>query len=303
MSSEPSNAEFPNVVTLVGKGLAGSHVNLAKEALSRGDASQGPEDWLAAGLACDLPFAGLEPSVAEERVRDSLAGLAIDIAAQPKQGRRKRLLVADMESTVIRNEMLDELAEFVGKRTEVEDITARAMAGELDFAGSVRARVGLLAGLTSEVLEAAQERIEIDPGTAALVATMRSSGAFTALVSGGFGAFAGPVQKRLGFDVYHANELRLLNGRLTGEVVEPILGRAAKLDTLELLCQEQGLEPADVAAVGDGANDLAMLGAAGLGVAFHAKPAVIAAARFSVRHGDLRTLLFFQGYRDSELVG
>ena len=289
-----------NVVTLVGEGLAASVVEAVAEALHQAGGRVEPARWLAAELACDLVFDGLAPKVAEAHVRVLLEGERVDVAAQPVSGRRKRLLVADMESTVIRNEMLDELADFVGQRPEVERITARAMAGELDFASALRARVKLLAGLGEEVLGQVMGRMEIDPGASQLVATMRAHGGFAALVSGGFTVFGEEVGRRLGFDVCRANALAVVDGKLTGGVVDPILGRDAKVEVLRELCGRLGIEPIAAAAVGDGANDLGMLVAAGLGVAFHAKPKVIAAARYSVRYGDLRTLLFFQGYARSE---
>ncbi len=294
---------YPYVLTLVGEGLSDADLDNARDSLRLPAPSVGTTEWLSSGLACDLLFVDLDPQEAERRARACLNGRPIDLAAQPLAGRRKLLLVADMESTIIHNEMLDELAEFVGKRHEVEAITARAMAGALDFAGSVRARVSLLSGLTTEVVTSALERVVINSGARELVATMNSAGAFTALVSGGFGVFAESIQRQLGFHVYRANELQFAEGCLTGDVVEPILGRAAKLEALTEFCHQQGLDAEAVVAVGDGANDLAMLGAAGLGVAYHAKPAVVAAARYSVIHGDLRTLLFFQGYRESEIVG
>ncbi|MEM7355280.1 MAG: phosphoserine phosphatase SerB [Acidobacteriota bacterium] len=262
-----------------------------------------PPVWLEPTVACDLFFTGAEPDLAEARVRQDLEGRCIDLAAQPVTGRRKRLLIADMESTLIRNEMLDELADFAGVRSRVEDITARAMAGELDFAGALRERVARLSGLPETVLGEAEERIEVDPGASALVKTMSAHGAYTALVSGGFGVFAAPIAERLGFDHWRANTLCVEGGQLTGEVGEPILGRDAKQKALAELCHELGIEPESTAAVGDGANDLAMIAAAGLGVAYHGKPAVFAAARFSVRHGDLSTLLFYQGYRQAEFAG
>ncbi len=259
--------------------------------------------WLAVGTACDLLFDGADAPRAEARVRESLAGAAVDLAAQPVAGRRKRLLVADMESTVIGNEMLDELGDFAGKRAQIEGITARAMRGELDFAGSVRARVALLEGLGAGVLDRALDGIEVDPGAPVLASTMAAGGAFTALVSGGFGVFVEPVARRLGFDAWRANELEVTGGALTGRVVEPILDRDAKVRALEDFCRQLAVSPAAAVAVGDGANDLSLLQAAGLGVAYHAKPAVAAAARFRVDHGDLSTLLYYQGYGESEIVG
>ena len=297
-----------NVLTLACR-LAGEvkpdEVEAAAAEAARGLRQQGATVespfWLAPGIACDLFFDNLDSAVAETHVRETLAGSAIDLAAQPVAGRRKQLLIADMESTVIGNEMLDELADFAGVRSEVEDITARAMAGEIDFGGAMRQRVGLLEGLPASVIEEAMLRIEIDPGAAQLVATLSAHGVTTALVSGGFGVFAQAVQRRLGFDSFRANELLVEDGRLTGRVGEPILGRDAKVEALQDLCRQLDLSPEDVATVGDGANDLGMLLASGFGVAYHAKPAVITAARFSVRYGDLRTLLFYQGYGEHEL--
>ncbi len=292
------------VLTLVAAGGLGREtVRRAVRELERVVPRVAEPRWLAAGTACDLTFDEADPRDAEARVRAALAGAAVDLAAQRLAGRRKRLLVADMESTVIANEMLDELGDFAGVRAQIEGVTARAMRGELDFAGAVRERVKLLAGLGTGVLEEALERVEIDPGAAALAATMAAAGAFTALVSGGFEVFATPVARRLGFDAWRANELEFAGGALTGRVVEPILGPDAKVRALEDFCRRLEIDPGDAAAVGDGANDLSMLQAAGLGVAYHAKPAVAAAARFRVDHGDLRTLLYFQGYEEGEIVG
>lgn len=270
--------------------------------LRRLGAHVGEPRWLAPGEACDLAFDGLELATAENAARRVLAGEHADLAVQPDAGRRKRLLVADMESTVIRNEMLDELADIAHCRDAVADVTARAMNGELDFREALEKRVARLAGLPVAALERAFERLEITPGAAELVGTMRAHGAATALVSGGFGFFAERVRRRLGFGFQESNELEIAGGRLTGRVVEPVRDRAAKLATLERLCRERGLAPGDAAAAGDGANDLAMLAAAGLGVAFRAKPAVARAARFRVDHGDLAALLYFQGYRRAEFV-
>ncbi len=292
-----------HVLTLVSGTLSGELVGRTAAELEGSAVAVGEPSWLAPGVACDLPFSGCAPRAAETRVRDALAGVAVDLAAQPVSGRRKQLLVADMESTVIANEMLDELGDFVGKRQEIEEVTARGMRGELDFAGSVRQRVALLEGLDTEVLERASERIEIDPGAPALVATMTAAGGTSALVSGGFSIFTEPVAHRLGFDAWRANTIELKGGSLTGRVIEPILGRNAKVEALEDFCRQLGVTPADAVAVGDGANDLGLLRAAGFGVAYHAKPAVAAAARYRVDHGDLRTLLYYQGYSEAEVVG
>lgn len=278
-------------------------IERVRAALGAAGAVLGTPVWLAPARACDLPFTALDPAVAQTAARAALGSAGLDLAVQPADGRRKRLLVADMESTVIRNEMLDELADFVGLRAQVAAVTARAMNGELDFRAAVRERVALLADLPVAVLEQAHERVELDPGAAVLLATLRRHGIRTALVSGGFGFFARRVAERLGFEHVQANELEIAEGRLTGRAVEPILDRDAKLATLQRLCGEMGIAPGEAAAVGDGANDLPMLAAAGLGVAYHAKPVVAAAARVRIDHGDLSSLLYLQGYREEEIRG
>jgi phosphoserine phosphatase len=217
-------------------------------------------------------------------------------------GRRKKLLVADMESTIIENEMLDELAEFLGLRDKIAGITARAMNGEIDFAGALTERVGLLKGLGVAKLDEAARRIRYTPGGATLVATMKTHGAHCALVSGGFTHFTAMVQKALAFDSNTANMLTHNGATLSGTVELPIVGKEAKLATLKDLAARHGLTPADAVTVGDGANDLPMLQAAGLGVAFHAKPAVAAQVPARIDHGDLTALLYLQGYRRAEFV-
>jgi phosphoserine phosphatase len=285
-----------------GDTLDDSAVELAADEAGRTGATVSAPAWLASGRACDVSFDGDGAAVAA-RVRTALADRPIDVNALPEAGRRKRLLVADMESTIIENEMLDELADFVGARAHVADITRRAMNGELDFAAAVRERVALLKGLPEAALAKAMARVRIAPGAQALVATMRAHGAYAALVSGGFTWFTGRIREQLGFDSHQANELIVLGKHIMGRVREPILGREAKEAALRSLAAERGLTPADALAVGDGANDLPMLKAAGLGVAYRAKPAVAAEATVRVDHGDLTTLLYLQGYRDSEIVG
>ena len=275
---------------------------VARAALQSAGAAAGASDWLAPGIACDLPFSGLDAPAAEAAVRASLDGLPVDAGVQPLAGRRKRLLVADMESTIIGQEMLDELAEAVGLRAEIAAVTERAMRGELDFEDALRARVGKLAGLPLAQLEASSARMTLNPGARTLVATMKAHGAYTALVSGGFTFFTEQIQALCGFDHQQANVLAIADARLTGEVVPPILGREAKLAALEKLAGDLGVTAAAACTVGDGANDLAMLGAAGLGVAYRAKPKVREAARFRLDHADLTGLLYYQGYRQAELV-
>jgi phosphoserine phosphatase len=262
----------------------------------------GVPDWLAAGTACDVPVNGLSPDQADAALRLALKHAALDVVVQPAEGRRKRLLVADMESTIIENEMLDELADFLGLRDEVAEITRKAMNDELDFTAALDARVALLKGMEAVVLDRAAERIRVMPGAATLVATMRTHGAYCALVSGGFRHFTALVRHRLGFDGDVANELLVEKGRLAGRVARPVVTRETKLATLTALAAERGLPLAATLAVGDGANDLPMIEAAGLGVAFRAKPVVAARARVRIDHGDLTALLYAQGYREHEIV-
>lgn len=222
---------------------------------------------------------------------------------QPAEGRRKAMLLADMDSTMIEQECIDELAEEAGVGDRVRDITARAMNGELDFDGALRERVGLLKGLPASVIDRVLEtRITYMPGGAELLATMRRDGAFCALVSGGFTAFTAQVAGHLGFQENRANTLIINEDTLTGEVGSPILGRAAKVAALREISAREGLDFSDVLAVGDGANDLGMLGLAGTGVALHAKPVVAAECDVRINHGDLSALLFIQGYARDEFV-
>ena len=248
---------------------------------------------LSAGEAADIPLSQ-PPDMAA--VRSALDGAAIDAIAQEAAGRRKGLLIADMDSTIITGETLDDLAGFAGLGERIAAITARAMNGELDFKDALRERVAMLKGLSLDALEQTWLQVELTPGARELVATMRAGGAMTALVSGGFTFFTARVAARLGFDLHRSNVLLDDGSALLGSVAEPILDRTAKLDTLHLLAQQQGLPLSATLAVGDGANDLDMLREAGLGVAFRAKPIVAMSARNRVDHADLRALLFAQGY-------
>jgi phosphoserine phosphatase len=230
--------------------------------------------------------------------------LRIDMVVQRAEGRKKRLLIADMDSTMIRQECIDELADEAGVGAQVAAITARAMNGELDFEGALRERVGLLKGLPEAVIgQVLRDRITLMPGGKVLLATMKANGAHAALVSGGFTAFTSSVAVRLGFDENRANTLHISDGRLAGTVAEPILGKEAKLQALKEITARLGITPAGAIAVGDGANDLPMLLAAGTGVALHAKPRVQAECDIRVNHGDLTALLYLQGYGRDEFVG
>lgn len=246
-----------------------------------------------------------DASALTERLRASLSGEPIDVAVLPGGAhRRKRLFLADMDSTMIEQECIDELADLVGIKPEVAAITERAMRGEIAFEPALRERVGLLKGLSVDVIDGLiRDRIRLTPGGRTLVATMRAHGAFTGLVSGGFTLFTGPIGEKIGFDETRANVLDVADGQLTGRVVEPIVGAQAKRATLITLRGRLGLSEGETLAVGDGANDLPMLGEAGVGVAFRAKPKVAAAARVRIEHGDLTALLYLQGYSAAEFVG
>ncbi len=295
-----------HVVTLVGNprqapvspGLA----HAARSALSRLGGRVGDADWLSPGTACDVPIEGIDPAAAVEAVRAALAGRPIDVVAQPRRHRRKRLLVADMDSTIIRQECIDEMAEFIGRRADVAAITERAMRGDMDFAEAVRERAAMFAGLGADILErACDERVSLTPGAETLVRVMRRNGAVTALVSGGFTQFTRRVAERAGFDHHHGNELEVAAGRLTGRALEPIGGGDAKAELLDRHRRRLGISAERTLAVGDGANDIPMIAAAGLGVAFRGKPRVVEAADAEVRHGDLTALLYFQGFREAEI--
>lgn len=251
--------------------------------------------WLDPGVAAEFPVETVPANLWE--VWQGFQAMGIDLAVQVAEGRKKRLLIADMDSTMIQQECIDELADEAGVGAYVASITARAMNGELDFESALRERVGLLKGLDEAVIaRVIRDRITLMPGGPVLVATMRAHGAYAALVSGGFTAFTGAIAGVLGFDENRANTLLAEGGKLTGAVSDPILGRAAKVQALEEISARLGFTPREAIAVGDGANDLGMLGLAGTGVALHAKPSVQAECQIRVNHGDLTALLYLQGY-------
>lgn len=275
---------------------------IAKERLTRGDFSAAAdalggvagEHWIEDERACDLHLIG-DPAGA----RIALEGLLSDVDAivQPSANRRKRLLVADMDSTMITIECIDELADYAGLRAEVAEVTERAMRGELDFEAALDARVALLKGLDETAIDRCRaERVRLTPGARTLVRTMRANGAYALLVSGGFTRFAGPVADEIGFDEQRSNILGVEAGRLTGTVARPIVGAATKRDALLELAGSRGVALEATLAVGDGANDIPMIRAAGLGIAYHAKPATAAAADARIEANDLTALLYAQGY-------
>lgn len=260
--------------------------------------------WLADGIACDLVLRdGTDVSAAERVLRMAIVDRPIDIAIQEQDGRRKKILIADMDSTMIGQECIDELAAEVGLKDQVSIITARAMNGEIAFEPALRERVALLKGLPISVVdEVIEKRITLTPGGLELIATMKAKGHYTALVSGGFTVFTSRIAATLGFDENRANILGEKDGLLDGTVAEPILGKQAKVDALNDIAKKLGISPQDAMAVGDGANDLGMLHLAGAGVALHAKPAVAAEAKIRIDHSDLTALLYLQGYRKSDFV-
>ena len=288
VSPEPGKSE--SYAALIGSAVA-SLDGSVKESLGLGPTAF---DLIVEAEAIDVVHRAVKAALDEE---------AIDYCVQPAAHRRKRLLIADMDSTIIGCECLDELADFAGVKAEVSAITERAMRGEIGFEGALRERVGMLKGLPIEALEQCYaERVRLNPGARTLVTTMAAHGVRCALVSGGFSFFTSRVAKAAGFHTDRANTLIEAGGALTGEVGDPILGREAKLAALNEDAAALGIDLTETLAIGDGANDLAMINAAGLGVAYRAKPLVAAEADARIDHTDLTTLLYFQGYRAAEFA-
>ncbi len=274
---------------------------------SRALAAEGAEIlgsvWLCEEAAAELFFTGPDNATARRALAEAFAGAPLDLVCQPADGRRKAMLIADMDSTIIEIECIDELAGLVGLKDKVAAITGAAMRGEIDFDAALKERVALLAGLEEARLQGLYDaRLTITAGAAELVATMNAAGALTCLVSGGFTWFTARVAAQLGFAETRANRLQIEDGLLTGAVIEPVLGAEAKLAALIELRRQCGAAPAGVLAVGDGANDIAMLQEAGLGVAFHARPKTRAAAGAAIDHADLTALLYMQGYAREDFV-
>jgi phosphoserine phosphatase len=295
-----------SVLTLVAPSdryqLSDAVVAIVAQRLHEDGAVPESPEWLAEDIACDIPFTHMPVERAYQIAAATLAELPVDFHAQLSEGRRKKLLVSDMDSTILINETLDDLAEQAGLKDQIAAITARSMAGEIDFAQSLAERIAMLKGLPETALAAAFDRLTYSTGAATLIATLRAHGVYTALVSGGFKYFTSKVGAKLGFDADFANELEIADGRLTGRIAGPILDANTKLDTLTRLSAECQISPAEAVTAGDGANDLPMLRAAGLGVAYHGKPIVRKAIACQINHTDLTTILYFQGYRGSEFA-
>ena len=284
------------------KALSANTIDRARRVLEEAAAEPATPDWLAPGEACDIPFTGAAEA-ALAAARDAFADAPLDINVVPAAGRRKKLKLADMDSTLIEQECINELAAEIGKRDAVAAITESAMRGEIAFEPALRERVALLAGIPLAIAEKVRDaRITLSPGAATLVATMRAAGAYTALVSGGFTLFTSDIAVRLGFHEHRANTLLHENRALTGEAKEPVLGRAAKEEAFDELAARLGLARKETLAVGDGANDAGMIQRAGLGIAYRGKPALRAMADAAIDHADLTAALYLQGYRRDEFV-
>lgn len=297
---------FETVITLVATPphppLEGKRIQHVLTALQDAGAATAHPFWLAPDRAVDIAFSNLPLQKASELADEALLGSTIDAVTQPLALRRKKMLLADMDSTIIEQECLDELAAHAGIKDHIAEITERAMRGELDFKEALRARVGLLKGLETGALEKTLAGLTLMPGAETLLRTLRAYGVECHLVSGGFRFFTGAIARRLGFTSEQGNDLIVADGRLTGEVAEPVLDKDSKRDSLYRLAAHNGLSLEETMAVGDGANDIPMLQAAGLGIALHAKPKVNEQVRARIRHSDLTALLYVQGYGEGEIV-
>ena len=285
--------------------ISDSLVQRVRNALNNLGAETAPADWLAPGKACDIAFSGLAPqqgeAVALNEINEKKPS-KIDVIAQPLNGRKKKLLIADMDSTIVTSETLDELADFAGLKNEIAKITQSAMEGELGFEEAIEARVSMLKDLPEDALEKTLKRVKLTAGAKMLVATMKANGAYTILVSGGFSYFTDYISNEVGFDKSYGNSLIIKKGKLTGEVAKPILDKDTKLKVLLQTAAQKKLSLEETLSIGDGANDVPMLGAAGLGIAFHAHKVAAQAASARLNHADLSAVLYAQGYRLEELV-
>lgn len=281
--------------------LDDSIVAAVRAALDSAGAELGAPDVLAPGIACDLPFERLAVTQAENVARKAIGRAPLDLSIQERDNRRKRLLAADMDSTLIENEIVDEIAAVAGLREKIAPITARSVAGEIDFATSLAERVALLKGLSQIRYREAAKAIRLMPGARALITTMRASGAHTMIISGGFRAFTAHVRDLLGIDEEVSNDVEIADGVLTGRLVPPLVTRDSKVEILRAAAASLGIPLVKTMAAGDGANDLAMVQVAGLGVAFHGTPRIRDVAAVRIDHGDLTALLYLQGYRAAEI--
>ncbi|WP_374652548.1 phosphoserine phosphatase SerB [Dongia sp.] len=274
-------------------------------ALSRAGAAVATPDWLDPGFACDLAFHGLDAGQAQNVAKAMLGGAAVDCYAQAAEGRKKRLLLCDMDSTIVTAETLDDLSVFANDKAEIDALTLKSIKGEMNFTQSLVARVALLKGLTEAEFAAAYMKIEVSPGAEALIRTLRRDGCYTALVSGGFRYFTSRIATRVGFDIDISNEFEMADGKTTGKLVPPIVdpdGEYGKLGRLRHLARECGIELSAAAAIGDGSNDIPMLNAAGMGCGYRGKPKVKAATGCQLNYADLTGLLFYMGYRRDQFV-
>ncbi len=292
------------VFTLIGNARSAPLEPVHIERVCRRLATTGRVDWLAEKEACDVFLeTPLSAAGITEQARDALSGTALDSACTSIEGRRKKLLISDMDSTVINQECIDELGDAIGVGSRIREITAAVVNGDMSFSDALRKRLALMKGMECRLLKSVyEERISLKAGARTLVQTMAHHGAYCILVSGGFSFFTRRIAERIGFHDHQGNKLAFEDGKLTGQVLEPILGRSAKLNSLTRLCDEKSLEPSDVLAVGDGANDIKMIEAAGLGVAFHGSDSLRKQANACIDHGDLTALLYIQGFRKSEFV-
>ena len=282
--------------------LSPAEVDLARKALDDLGAETSDPDWLSDAEACDIPFDKVSPNSAEAVTRQALDNQPIDVIAQTAFRRKKKLIIADMDSTIVNGETLDDLAEFAGVKDEIAAITARAMEGELDFFEALKARVAMLEGLSEQFLAETMDEVQLNPGAKELIRTMKANGAFAALISGGFSYFTDRVRQDVGFDMSLGNKLEIIDGTLTGQVVLPVVTKDTKLEMLIDMAAQQELGMSDTMAIGDGANDVPMLKDAGMGIAYHGHKVACENANARLDHAVLTGALFIQGYRRDEFV-